>query len=162
MIRVGLGYDIHGLTEGGFLTLGGVKIPFEKKFLAHSDGDVLCHAVTDALLGAAGLPNIGVVFPDSDMRFKDADSLVLLDEAVRMIRGKGYAPVQMDANIIAQRPRLQSYVNAMRENLAKSLGIALDAVSIKPRTNEGFGAEGRQEAISAQVVVVIGAIIRGE
>jgi len=162
MIRVGLGYDIHGLIEGGFLTLGGVRIPSEKKFVAHSDGDVLCHAVTDALLGAAGLPNIGAVFPDSDMRFKDADSLMLLDEAVRMAREKGYAPVQMDANIIAQRPRLQPHVNAMRENLAKSLGIALDAVSIKPRTNEGFGAEGRQEAISAQAVVVIGAIIRDE
>ena len=155
MIRVGIGYDIHGMVEGSYLVLGGVKIPFEKKFLAHSDGDVLCHAIADALLGAAGLPDIGVTFPDTDMRYKDADSLRLLDKTIQLVREKGYAPIQLDANIIAQRPKLQQYVEMMWKNLSNSLGIELDAVSIKPRTNEGFGPEGRQEAISAQAIVVL-------
>lgn len=155
MVRVGIGYDIHGLVEGAFLVLGGVRIPFEKRFSAHSDGDVLCHAIADALLGAAGLPNIGVLFPDTDMHYKDADSLHLLSEVVRRVRDKGYAVMQLDANIIAQRPKLTPHIGCMRETLAKTLTIDPDMISIKPRTNEGFGPEGREEAISAQAVVVI-------
>jgi 2-C-methyl-D-erythritol 2,4-cyclodiphosphate synthase len=155
MIRVGIGYDIHRLVEEHPLILGGVHIPFEKGFLAHSDGDVLCHALADALLGAAGLPNIGVLFPDTSSEYKNADSLVLLAHAVSLLAEKGYVPAQMDANLIAQRPKLQPYVESMKTNLASCLQIGTENLSIKPRTNEGVGPEGREEAISAQVIVVI-------
>ncbi len=155
MIRVGIGYDIHRMEPGRVLVLGGVTIPFEKGFLAHSDGDVLCHAIADALLGAAGLPDIGVLFPDTDVRYQGADSMGLLSETLAKIREKGYVPAQLDANIIAQRPKLQPYVTAMRENLAACLHLDLDCISVKPRTNEGCGPEGREEAISAHAVVVL-------
>ncbi len=155
MIRVGIGYDTHRLIAGRRLILGGVRIPHDKGLYAFSDGDVLCHAVADALFGAAGLPNIGVHFPDTDEHYRGADSLVLLAEARRRLANAGYAPAQLDANIIAQRPKLQPYVAVMSRNLADCLGLPLDCVSIKPRTNEGVGPEGREEAISAQVVVTI-------
>ena len=155
MIRIGIGYDIHRLEAGKTLILGGVTIPFERGFVAHSDGDVLCHAVADALLGAAGVPNIGILFPDTDPAFKDADSMKLLSTVVERLREKHCVPLQMDANIIAQRPKLQPYLEAMKHNMAQSLAIPLSAVSIKPRTNEALGAEGRGEAISAQVVLLI-------
>lgn len=160
MMRVGIGYDIHRLEKGKSLVLGGVSIPFEKGFVAHSDGDVLCHAIADALLGAAGLPNIGVLFPDTDVNFKDADSLELLAVVVKHLEEKGWSPLQLDGNIIAQRPRLQPYVAEMRNAIARCLHIPLDNVSIKPRTNEHVGPEGREEAISAQVVVMITALER--
>jgi 2-C-methyl-D-erythritol 2,4-cyclodiphosphate synthase len=155
MIRVGIGYDTHRLIEGRRLILGGILISHDKGLYAFSDGDVLCHAVTDALFGAAGLPNIGVHFPDTDERYRGADSLALLAEACKRVADAGYAPMQLDANIIAQRPKLQPYVAAMSRNIADCLGLPLDCVSIKPRTNEGVGPEGREEAITAQAVVMI-------
>jgi 2-C-methyl-D-erythritol 2,4-cyclodiphosphate synthase len=155
MIRVGIGYDIHRLAQGKPLVLGGVAIPYELGFVAHSDGDVLCHAIADALLGAAGLPDIGVLFPDTDPAFKDADSLKLLSKVVDVLKEKRSIPVQLDANIIAQRPKLQPYIQAMRTKIAQCLHIPVESVSVKPRTNEEVGPEGRGEAISAQVVLLI-------
>jgi len=155
MIRVGIGYDIHRLAVGRNLVIGGVTIPFEKGFVAHSDGDVLCHAIADALLGAAGLPNIGVLFPDTDPQYKDADSLELLTRVYDAVGTAGYIPVQIDSNIIAERPRLQPHIEAMRNNIARCLHIMPGEVSIKPRTNEGVGPEGTGEAMSAQAVAVL-------
>ncbi|HNZ47224.1 MAG TPA: 2-C-methyl-D-erythritol 2,4-cyclodiphosphate synthase [Candidatus Hydrogenedentes bacterium] len=155
MIRIGIGYDIHRLVPGRKLILGGVCIPHEKGFEAHSDGDVLCHAISDALLGAAGLPNIGVLFPDTDPAYKDADSISLLKNVVRRLHDRGFRPVQMDSNIVAQRPKLKDYVEEMIHSLSAATGMPSENISIKPRTNEHLGAEGREEGISAQVVVVI-------
>ena len=155
MIRVGIGYDIHRLAPGRNLVIGGVSIPFDKGFVAHSDGDVLCHAIADALLGAAGLPNIGVFFPDTDQQYKNADSLELLARVHAAVGQAGFAPLQIDTNIIAERPKLQSYIDGMRHNLAKCLHIPINGISIKPRTNEGVGPEGTGEAISSQAVVVL-------
>lgn len=155
MIRIGIGYDIHRLAQGKPLILGGVTIPFERGFVAHSDGDVLCHAIADALLGAAGLPDIGVLFPDTDPAFKNADSIKLLSAVVDVLKKKRSNPVQLDANIIAQRPKLQPYIQEMRTNIAQCLHIPVESVSLKPRTNEEVGPEGRGEAISAQVVLLI-------
>lgn len=155
MNRVGIGYDIHRLTEGRNLILGGVAIPHCKGLAAHSDGDVVCHAIMDALLGAAGLPNIGILFPDNDAKYKDYNSLKLLGEVVAHLAEAGFLPVQVDTNIIAEWPKLQPYLTEMRQNIAQSLGIEESCVSLKPRTNEGVGPEGREEAISAQAVVLI-------
>jgi 2-C-methyl-D-erythritol 2,4-cyclodiphosphate synthase len=155
MIRVGIGYDIHRLAEGRRLILGGVDIPHCKGLVAHSDGDVVCHAIMDALLGAAGLPNIGVLFPDNDVQYKDCNSLELLGEVVARLADAGFLPTQVDTNIIAEKPKLQPYLTGMRQNIAQSLGIDEGCVSVKPRTNEGVGPEGREEAISAQAVVLI-------
>lgn len=156
MIRVGIGYDIHTLAPGRAFVLGGVSIPFEKGFVAHSDGDVLSHAIADAMLGAAGMPNIGVLFPDTDPRFKDADSLDLLSRVVDALSGKGLTVLQVDSNIIAEHPKLQPHVELMRRNIADRLHLDPDNVSIKPRTNEGVGPEGRGEAVSVQAIVVVG------
>jgi len=155
MIRVGIGYDIHRLVEDRPLILGGVTIPHAKGLLAHSDGDVLCHAVSDALLGAAGLPNIGELFPDTAPIYKNSNSMKLLTHVVSRLSGVGYVPVQMDANIIVQQPKLQPYLAEMRQNIALCLRVDEGCISIKPRTNEGVGPEGREEAISAQAVVLI-------
>ena len=155
MIRVGIGYDIHRLVADRSLILGGVMIPHDKGLLAHSDGDVLCHAVSDALLGAAGLPNIGELFPDTDSHYKDSDSIKLVAQVVSRLSDAGYVAVQLDANIIAQQPKLQPYLADMRQNIARCLLVEEDCVSVKPRTNEGVGPEGREEAISAQAVVLI-------
>jgi 2-C-methyl-D-erythritol 2,4-cyclodiphosphate synthase len=155
MNRIGIGYDIHRLVAGRKLIIGGVLIPHEKGFEAHSDGDVLCHALCDALLGAAGLPNIGVLFPDSDPKYKDADSMELLRTVVARVAEKGYRPLQVDSNLVAQRPKLQPFVAEMIRALAAATGLEEEKISIKPRTNEYMGAEGREEGISAQVVVVL-------
>ena len=155
MMRVGLGYDLHRLVPDRPLVLGGVQIPFEKGLAGHSDADVLAHAITDALLGAAALGNIGMLFPDTDPRYKDADSLALLQEVVTMVRGAGYAIANIDANVVAQRPKLNPHIQAIRERLAEVLDLALDRVSVKAKTNEQVGPEGREEAISAQAVVLI-------
>lgn len=155
MMRVGLGYDLHRLVPDRPLVLGGVQIPFEKGLAGHSDADVLAHAITDALLGAAALGNIGVHFPDTDPRYKDADSLALLHEVVTMVRGAGYAIANIDANVVAQRPKLNPHIQAIRERLADVLDLPLDRVSVKAKTNEQVGPEGREEAISAQAVVLI-------
>ena len=137
------------------LVLGGVEIPHSLGLLGHSDADVLAHAVTDALLGAAALGDIGMHFPDTDPRFRNADSLELLRQAAAMVRAAGYQIVNLDANVIAERPKLRPHIDAIRTRLAATLGIKPNRVSIKAKTNERLGPEGREEAISAQAVVLI-------
>lgn len=154
-MRIGLGYDLHRLVPGRPLKLGGVQIPNERGLSGHSDADALAHAVIDALLGAAALGNIGQMFPDTDPKFKDADSLQLLDQAVRAVGERGYTVVNIDTNIIAQAPKLNPYLDQMRDNLAARLGVAPDQVSVKAKTNEGVGPEGRGEAISVQAIALL-------
>ncbi len=154
-IRVGQGYDVHRLVEGRKLILGGVDIPYELGLLGHSDADALLHAITDALLGAAALGDIGRHFPDTDPRYKGADSRVLLRGAVALLKEKGWRPVNVDATIVAQQPKLAPYAAAMVANVAVDLGISPDSVNIKGKTNEKLGYLGRSEAIEAQAVVLI-------
>lgn len=153
--RIGTGYDLHRLEEGRPLILGGVRIPFEKGLQGHSDADILCHAVTDAILGAAALGDIGAHFPDTDPRFKGADSLDLLARARQLVNSAGYRVVNVDATIIAERPKLREHIDAMRQRLAESLLVRTSAVSVKAKTNEGVGPEGRGEAMSAQAVAML-------
>lgn len=155
MFRIGSGYDLHRLVEGRKLILGGVELDHGKGLQGHSDADVLLHAITDALLGAAALGNIGLLFPDADPAHKDADSRQLLREAAGRVRNAGYAIVNIDATIVAQEPRLNPHVNAMRTSIARTLEIDMDAVSVKPKTNERVGPEGRGEAISAYAVALL-------
>ena len=155
MTRVGIGYDVHRLVEGRKLILGGVDIPYEKGLLGHSDADVLLHAVSDALLGAAALGDIGKHFPDTDERFAGADSGKLLAEAVRLIRAEGYAIGNVDATIVAQTPKLQSHIPAMRENIARILGLDLGDVNVKATTEERLGFTGSGEGMSAYAVAGI-------
>ncbi len=154
-MRVGLGYDLHVLSGGRKLILGGVEIPYEQGLIGHSDADALAHAVTDALFGAAALGNIGQHFPDDDPRYRDADSMALLREAKSLVGAAGFEVVNLDANIVAERPKLNPYLDHMRLRLAECLGIAMESVSVKAKTNEGVGPEGRGEAISAQAIVLI-------
>jgi 2-C-methyl-D-erythritol 2,4-cyclodiphosphate synthase len=153
--RVGQGYDVHVLTAGRKLILGGVEIPFEKGLLGHSDADALLHALTDALLGAAGLGDIGRHFPDSDPRYQGADSRVLLREALLLTRERGWRLVNVDSTLIAQQPRLAPHIPAMCAILAADLELPLDAVNVKGKTNEKLGYLGRNEAIEAQAVVLL-------
>jgi 2-C-methyl-D-erythritol 2,4-cyclodiphosphate synthase len=153
--RVGQGYDVHRLVAGRRLILGGVEIPHETGLLGHSDADALLHAITDALLGAVALGDIGRHFPDSDPRYRGADSRVLLRAAVALLAGKGWRPVNVDATIIAQQPKLAPHAAAMAANVAVDLGISPDSVNIKGKTNEKLGYLGRQEAIEAQAVVLV-------
>ena len=153
--RIGQGYDVHQLTEGRKLIIGGVEIPFEKGLLGHSDADVLLHAVSDALLGAAALGDIGKHFPDSDPRYKGADSLVLLRETVRILAEDGWEVVNADSTVIAQRPKLSSYIPEMRKRTAEAMGVDASCVSIKATTEEHLGFTGRGEGISAQAIVLI-------
>ena len=155
VIRTGIGYDLHLLTEGRRLMLGGVEIPFEKGLLGHSDADVLLHAVTDALLGAAALGDIGKLFPDTDPNYRGANSALLLAEVVSLLQAQGYAIVNVDCNVIAQRPKLQPYIPQIRERIAAILQTELSAVSVKAKTNEGVDATGRGEAIAAQCICLI-------
>jgi 2-C-methyl-D-erythritol 2,4-cyclodiphosphate synthase len=155
-LRIGIGYDLHLLdAEGTFLVLGGVRIPHDRGFVAHSDGDVLVHAIIDAMLGAAGLGNIGQRFPDTDPNLKGADSLVLLERTKRLVQSADFSVVNIDSVIIAEEPKLTPHVDAMRQRLAEVLGIERGRISIKPKTNETVGAEGRGEAVSAQAVVLL-------
>ena len=154
-MRIGIGYDLHQLVAGRPLILGGVDIPFDKGLLGHSDADVVAHALTDALLGAAALGNIGTFFPDTDPSYKDADSIVLLRRAYDAVQAAGFDIVNVDANIVAQRPKLNPYIEAIRQRLADCLGIGLSQISVKPKTNESVGPEGRGEAISAQAIVLL-------
>ena len=149
-MRIGTGYDVHRLTEGRRLILGGVDIPYEKGLLGHSDADVLLHAVMDALLGAAALGDIGKHFPDTDPAYKGASSLRLLEHVGRLIDEKLYVIGNIDATIIAQRPKLAPYIDEMRKNVADTLGIEIDQVNIKATTEEGLGFTGSGEGISAQ------------
>ena len=154
-IRVGQGYDVHRLVEGRKLILGGVDIPYELGLLGHSDADALLHAITDALLGAAALGDIGRHFPDTDPRYQGADSRVLLRAAVALLKDKGWHPINVDATLIAQQPKLAPHAAAMVANVAVDLGISPDSVNIKGKTNEKLGYLGRVEAIEAQAVVLI-------
>jgi 2-C-methyl-D-erythritol 2,4-cyclodiphosphate synthase len=153
--RVGQGYDVHKLVEGRKLILGGVEIPHPTGLLGHSDADALLHAITDALLGAVALGDIGRHFPDTDPRYKGADSRVLLRGAVALLAERGWQPVNVDATLIAQQPKLAPHAAAMVANVAADLGIAPDAVNIKGKTNERLGYLGREEAIEAQAVVLV-------
>ena len=154
-IRIGEGWDIHALVEGRKLILGGIEIPHDKGLLGHSDADVLTHAIIDALLGAAALGNIGQHFPDTDPKYKGADSLVLLKEAAALLYKAGWNVVNIDSTIIAQQPKLNPHLDVIRARLAETLGIKLDQISVKAKTNEHVGPEGREEAISVHVAVLI-------
>lgn len=154
-IRVGQGYDVHQLVEGRDLILGGVNIPFEKGLLGHSDADALLHAITDALLGAAGLGDIGSHFPDTAAEFKDADSRVLLREVYQSVQALGWKVVNVDTTVIAQKPKLAPHIPAMRANIAADLGLPENCVNIKGKTNEKLGYLGRMEAIEAQAAVLL-------
>lgn len=153
--RVGQGYDVHRLVEGRKLILGGVEIPNITGLLGHSDADALLHAITDALLGAVALGDIGRHFPDTDPRYKGADSRVLLRGAVALLAEKGWQPVNVDATLIAQQPKLAPHAAAMVANIAADLGISPDCVNIKGKTNECLGYLGREEAIEAQAIVLV-------
>lgn len=155
MIRVGQGYDVHRLVEGRALILGGVTIPFERGLLGHSDADALLHAITDALLGAAGLGDIGCHFPDTDPRYQGADSRVLLRAAVELLRDYGWKIGNVDATIIAQRPKIAPFTGQMVANIAADLGLDSRHVNVKGKTNEALGYLGRGEAIEAQAVALI-------
>ncbi|STZ76449.1 2-C-methyl-D-erythritol 2,4-cyclodiphosphate synthase [Bergeriella denitrificans] len=157
-IRIGQGYDVHQLVEGRDLILGGVKIPFEKGLLGHSDADALLHAITDALLGAAALGDIGKLFPDTAAEHKDADSRELLRAAYRAVREAGWKVVNVDSTVIAQQPKLRPHIDAMRANIAADLGLTMDCVNIKGKTNEKLGYLGRMEAIEAQAAVLLAAV----
>jgi 2-C-methyl-D-erythritol 2,4-cyclodiphosphate synthase len=150
--RTGIGYDVHRLVEGRRLVLGGVEVPHDRGLAGHSDADVLTHAVIDALLGAAGLGDIGQHFPETDQRFRDADSIELLRGTAARIRGHGLAVVNVDATVVAERPRLADHRDAMRAQLAEALEVASERVNVKATTGEGMGWVGREEGIAAVAV----------
>lgn len=154
-IRIGQGYDVHKLVEGRKLILGGVDIPYEKGLLGHSDADVLVHAVMDALLGAAALGDIGRHFPDNSDDFKNISSLILLDRVFHLLKDKGYTTINIDATVIAQRPKLASHIEDMRKNIANALQCDVDQINIKATTEEGLGFTGTGEGIAAQAVCLI-------
>lgn len=154
-MRIGHGYDAHRLVSGRALTLGGVSIPHDRGLLGHSDGDALIHAICDALLGAAALGDIGKFFPDTQPEWKGVDSRVLLREVVAMLARKGFRIANVDATIVAQRPKLAPYFAAMRENLAADLKVAIDRVNVKGTTTEGMGFAGREEGIAAHAVALL-------
>ena len=153
--RIGLGYDVHQLAEGETLWLGGILIPHSKGLVAHSDGDVLLHAVCDALLGAAKLRDIGFHFPDTSSEFKNIDSKILLAATYRLVTEKDFRLVNLDATISAQRPKLKDFIPGMEETIAHVLNVDPDAINIKATTTEKLGFEGREEGISVQAVVLI-------
>ncbi len=155
MTRIGLGYDVHRLTEGRPLVLGGVTIPYERGLLGHSDADVLLHALMDALLGAAALGDIGRLFPDSDERYRGADSRVLLREVADLLERSGFSVGNVDVTLIAQRPKIAPYVPRMRENIAADLKLPLEAVSVKATTEEGLGFTGSGEGMAAQAAATL-------
>ena len=155
MIRIGHGYDVHRLTENRKLIVGGVEIPYEKGLLGHSDADVLLHAISDALLGAASLGDIGCLFPDNDEKYKGADSLVLLSEVVKVLKNKGFSVVNIDSTLIAQKPKMRPYIDEMMKNIAHACEISVDRVSVKATTEEGLGFTGIGEGMAAHAVCLI-------
>ena len=155
MLRIGQGYDVHRFQDKGDVILGGVKIDYEKGLLAHSDGDVVLHALCDALLGAAALGDIGKHFPDTDPEFKGADSRVLLRHVYGVVQEKGYKLVNTDITIIAQAPKMAPHIEAMCRNIAEDLNVAVDCVNVKATTTEKLGFEGRSEGIAVQALVLI-------
>jgi 2-C-methyl-D-erythritol 2,4-cyclodiphosphate synthase len=153
--RIGLGYDIHRLAKGRALVLGGVRIPFDRGLSGHSDADVICHAIADSLLGAAALGDIGVHFPNDDPLWKNADSLFLLHLVIGKVRKAGYLPVNVDATLIAERPKIGPHVKAMRSNLGEALGLPMGAVSVKATTNEGLGSLGKGQGMACLAVALL-------
>ena len=154
-LRIGHGYDVHRLTEGRRLILGGVEVPYEKGLLGHSDADVLTHAVADALLGAAALGDIGKHFPDSDPAYKGISSILLLEKVGELLTGEGYFVGNIDATIIAQAPKMRPYIEDMRKNIAEALEMDLSCVNVKATTEEGLGFTGSGEGIAAQAVCLL-------
>ena len=154
-MRIGMGYDVHKLTENRKLILGGVEIPYEKGLLGHSDADVLLHAIMDALLGAAALGDIGTHFPDTDERYRGISSVRLLAYVDQLLEENGYSVGNIDATIIAQRPKMAPYIPKIRENIANTLGLELNQVNIKATTEEGLGFTGSGDGISAQAVCIL-------
>ena len=155
MFRIGFGNDLHRLVEGKPLILGGIEIPSEKGAEGHSDADALLHAVTDAILGALALGDIGSHFSDKDERWKGANSLIFLNEAVQMMKEKGFEIVNLDSTISLEKPKLRPHIDSMRENLSKNLEISLDCVSVKAKTGEKIGAIGENRAIKAEVIILL-------
>jgi len=154
-MRIGIGYDVHRLVEGRRLILGGVSVPYERGLLGHSDADVLVHAIMDAMLGALALGDIGKHFPDTEASYKDVSSLKLLERVKSLCLGKGYSIANIDAVIIAERPRLAPYIQAMREKIADVLTVSTDLVSVKATTTEGLGFCGSGEGVAAQAVILL-------
>lgn len=154
-MRVGMGYDVHRLTEERKLILGGVEIPWEKGLLGHSDADVLVHAVMDALLGAAALGDIGKHFPDTDPAYKGISSILLLRHVTELLKKNGYAIGNVDATIIAQKPKMAPHILKMRENMAEAMGISIDCFNVKATTEEGLGFTGREDGIAAQAICLL-------
>lgn len=154
-MRIGMGYDIHQLCEGRNLILGGVKIPYNKGLLGHSDADVLIHAIIDAILGSVALRDIGYHFPDTDEKYKNANSITLLKEALKMLKDEGYKIVNIDSTIIAQKPKLSNYINLMRETLSIAMGIDINLISIKAKTNEQMDSQGQELSISTNAIVLV-------
>ena len=153
--RIGNGYDVHRLTEGETLWLGGILVPHTKGTVAHSDGDVLIHAICDALLGALKLGDIGTHFPDNSAEFKNIDSKLLLERSYRLVQEKGFEIVNIDSTISAQEPKLKPYIPEMEQTMAEVLGVEVDRISVKATTTEKMGFEGREEGISALAVVLL-------
>lgn len=160
-MRVGMGYDVHRLVEDRDLIIGGVKIPYEKGLLGHSDADVLLHAIMDALLGAAALGDIGKHFPDTDSKYKGADSMELLREVGRILEENRFMVENIDATIIAQAPKMRPHIDKMRENIAECLGIEVSQVNVKATTEEGLGFTGTGEGISSQAICMLSSIFEG-
>lgn len=154
-MRVGMGYDVHKLVEDRDLIIGGVTIPYEKGLLGHSDADVLLHAISDALLGAAALGDIGKHFPDSDPAYKGISSVILLEKVGTLLEEKGFLIENIDATIIAQAPKMRPYIDTMRENIAKALGIEVSQINVKATTEEGLGFTGTGEGISSQAICML-------
>lgn len=154
-MRIGNGYDVHKLVEGRKLILGGVDIPYEKGLLGHSDADVLIHAIMDALLGACALGDIGKLFPDSDAEFKDISSVLLLKKVAEVLKRENYTIINIDSIVVAQKPKLATYIQEMRSNIADALEIPVDCVSVKATTTEHLGFEGRGEGISSYAVCLL-------
>lgn len=154
-LRIGEGYDVHRLVEGRRCIIGGVDIPFEKGLLGHSDADVLLHAVTDALLGAAGMGDIGRRYPDTDPRFEGADSLALLKDSVEALKERGFFPVNVDCTVICQKPKITPYAEKIRQNIAHALGIEPSFVNVKGKTEEGLGFTGEGLGIAARAVALV-------
>ena len=153
--RIGEGWDTHALAAGRKLVLGGVEVPHTHGLMGHSDADALCHAITDALFGAAALGDIGFHFPDTDAQYKGADSIALLAEAARRVRGAGWVIGNVDSTIIAQAPKMAPHILAMRQRVAQAMGLAVDQVSVKAKTGEGLGPVGRGESIETRAVCLL-------
>ncbi len=161
-MRIGHGYDVHQLTEGRRLILGGVEIPHDKGLLGHSDADVLAHAVADALLGAAALGDIGGLFPDTDPAYQDADSMVLLAEVSRKVKGRGYRICNIDTTVLAQKPKLKPFVLQMRKHIAEACEVSMDQVSVKATTEERLGFTGAEQGIAAHAVCLLESTHKGK